>query len=114
MQLVILANDQQKEEILSGEINHDCKIEWINSREKFSSFPNADAFFDLLFEDNGYDILHLKKFLSKTVFVQSIHKTIEEIGNDVIRMNAWPGFLKRPVVEAACNNDDKKMMQKEF
>ena len=103
MQLVVLANAQLKEEFLSGGINDDLKIDWINSPDEFSSFTNADAVFDLLFEENGYAVSHLKSFLPNPVFVNSMNKTIAEIGLPFIRINAWPGFLKRNIAEVACD-----------
>src|SRR5687768_17098704 len=105
MRLVAFANEQQKEELLSGTINDNCKIDWISSSKEFSSHPDADAVMDLLFEENGYDVTHLKSFLPKTVFVNSITKTISEIDLPFIRINAWPGFLKRNIAEVACGNE---------
>jgi 3-hydroxybutyryl-CoA dehydrogenase len=108
MQLVILANDQQKEEILSGGINDDCKIDWISTSAELSEFATCDAFLDLLFEDNGYDTSWLKNFLSAVIIVNSVNKTIDEIGLSVVRINGWPGFLKRSIAEVACNSNNKK------
>ena len=113
MQLVVLTNEQLKEELLSAGINDSCKIDWLNSSKEFSSYADADAVIDLLFEHNGYDSSHLTDFLKKPVFVNSVNKTIVEIGLPVIRINAWPGFLKRNVAEACCgNNADKNEAEK--
>lgn len=108
MRLVVLANERQKEELLAGGINDNCKIEWINSRKEFASYPDADAIMDLLFEENGYDVAHLKSFLPKIIFVNSIARTISEIDLPCIRINAWPGFLKRNIAEIACLNETNK------
>jgi len=108
MRLVVLANEQLKEELLSTGINDNCKIDWINSSKEFSSFTDADAVIDLLFEQNGYDSSHLTDLLTKPVLVNSMNKTIVEIGLPVIRINAWPGFLKRSVAEVCCANDAAK------
>ena len=107
MRLVILANDQQKEEILSGGINDDSKIDWIKTPTELFKVDNCDALVDLRFEETGYDVLHLKSFLSKPIIVNSVIKTIEEIGIDVIRINGWPGFIKRSVAEVACSDAKK-------
>jgi len=107
MRLVILANDQQKEEILSGRINDDCKVDWIKAPAELFKVDNCDAVVDLLFEENGYDVSHLKSFSSKPVIVNSVIKRIEEIGIDVIRINGWLGFLKRSVAEVACSDAKK-------
>jgi len=108
MRLVVLANEQLEEELLSTGINDDCKIDWINSSKELSSYADADTVIDLLFEDNGYDTSYLTDFLKRPVFVNSMNKTIVEIGLPVIRINAWPGFLKRSVAEVCCGNDPDK------
>ena len=105
MQLVVLTNEQLKEELLSAGISDDCKVDWINSSKEFSSYPGANAVIDLLFEQNGYDISYLNDFTNRPVFVNSMNKTIVEINLPVIRINAWPGFLKRNVAEV-CYNDE--------
>lgn len=108
MRLVVLANEQQKEELLSAGINANCKIDWINSSKELSLYPDADAVMDLLFEENGYDGTNLKSFLPKTVLVNSVTKTISEIGLPFFRINAWPGFLKRNIAEVACATESNK------
>jgi 3-hydroxybutyryl-CoA dehydrogenase len=109
MRLVVLANEGLKEELLSTGINDDCKIDFISSSQELSSYKDADAVIDLLFEQNGYDVSYLKNILPKAVFVNSINKTISEIGFPFIRINAWPGFLKRNVAEVCCNDDLTKI-----
>ena len=104
MRLAVLANEQLKEELLSTGIDDSCKVDWIDSSKEFSTYTDADAVIDLLFEHNGYDSSHLTDLLKRPVFVNSMNKTIVEIGLPVIRMNAWQGFLKRSVAEVCCND----------
>ena len=101
MRLVVLTNEQLKEELLSNEVSDYCKIDWINSPKELLSHTDADAVIDLLFEYNGYDVSHLNNYLTKPVFVNSMNKTIVEIGLPFIRINAWPGFLKRSIAEVS-------------
>ena len=108
MRLVVVTNEQLKEELLSGGINDDCKIEWTRSSSELSPDTEFDAVIDLLFEQDGYDVTYLKNFLAKPVLVNSINKTISEIGLPFIRINGWPGFLKRNIAEVACTNDAGK------
>ena len=105
MRLAVLTNEQLREELLSTGINERCKIDWLNSSKELSSFTDADAVIDLLFERNGYATSHLIDFLKKPVFVNSMTKTVAEIGLPVIRINAWPDFLKRNIAEV-CTNDE--------
>ena len=101
MRLVVLTNEQLKEELLSNGVSTYCKIDWINSPKELLSHTDADAVIDLLFEYNGYDVSHLNNYLTKPVIVNSMNKTIVEIGLPFIRINAWPGFLKRSIAEAS-------------
>ena len=114
MRLVVLTNEQLKEELLSTGINDSCKVDWINSSTEFSSHTDADAVIDLLFEHNDYDSSHLTDLLKRPVFVNSMNKTIADIGLPVIRMNAWPGFLKRNVAEVCSNDEVNKNKAKEI
>ena len=43
----------------------------------------------------------LSKFLPKPIFINSVVHTLDEIGRPFIRINAWPGFLEREIVELA-------------
>jgi 3-hydroxybutyryl-CoA dehydrogenase len=108
MKLVVVTNDELKDELLSEGINDECKIDWTSSSPELSPDTGFDAVIDLLFEQNGYDVTYLKSFLPKPVLVNSINKTISEIGLPFIRINGWPGFLKRNIAEVASNNEAAK------
>ena len=108
MRLVVLTDEQLKEEFLSNGVSEYCKIDWINSPKELLSHTDADAVIDLLFEHNGYDISHLNHYLTKPVFVNSMNKTIVEIGLPFIRINAWPGFLKRNITEVSIADEVNK------
>ena len=112
MRLVVLTNEQLKEELLSNGVSDDCKIDWISSPKELLSHTDADAVIDLLFEDNGYDVSHLTNYLKKSVFVNSMNKTIAEIGLPVIRINAWPGLLKRNIAEVCSAGRNKNEAEK--
>jgi len=108
MRLVVLTNEQLKEEVLSNGVSNYCKIDWINSTEELLSHSDADAVVDLLFEHNGYDVSHLTNYLTKPVFVNSMNKTIVEIALPFIRINAWPSFLKRNIAEVSIADEVNK------
>lgn len=111
MRLAIVANEQLKEEFLATGIAADCTIDWMDAAAELS--PGADLVIDLLFEQNGYDVSYLKSSLPKPVIVNSVNKTITEIGLPFIRINGWPGFLQRNIAELACNSEtDKKEIEK--
>jgi len=108
MRLVVLTNEQLKEELLSNGVSAYCKIDWINSPNELLSHMDADAVIDLLFEQNGCDVSHLNNYLTKPVFVNSMNKTIVEIGLPFIRINAWPSFLKRNTAEVSIADEVNK------
>lgn len=111
MRLAIVANEQLKEEFLATGIAADCTIDWMDAAAELS--PGADLVIDLLFEQNGYDVSYLKSSLPKPVIVNSVNKTITEIGLPFIRINGWPGFLQRNIAELACSSKtDKKETEK--
>ena len=107
MKLAIVANEVMKEELLFTGVSNGCTINWVKT---VADVPgNADAVIDLLFEENGYDVSFLEKLLPKPVFINSINKSIAEIGYSFVRINGWPGFLNRSIAEVACDsNTDKK------
>ena len=102
MRIVIAATDNQWEEWPAG----DTKTEWVRvaSAGAFGDNMDADAFIDLkeglLFTDYSE--------LQKPVLINAVVSTLSSLNvtSNVIRINAWPGFLKRPVWEVAGKIDD--------
>jgi 3-hydroxybutyryl-CoA dehydrogenase len=97
MTFVLLANDAQWD-ILK---NLNPTIEWKRA-ENISDFlveKNATAFFN--FQDDSSDVDYSD--LNAPVFINSVTKTLSAIktkGN-VIRINAWQGFLEKEIWEIA-------------
>src|SRR3954470_24323683 len=105
MKLAILANGQQKEEWLGKPQSQDVKLKWVNSRNELLE-SGAEALFDLLFqqENNAYPIskLNAPLFIHEVTYPfrsNSSFTNIREIGFPLFRLNAWPTFLKREILE---------------
>jgi len=107
MKLAIVANDKLKEEmkILPVQVT---ELAWLYSYSEITEHQNADAVIDLLFENGPGEISSLSQFLPKLVIVNSVIKTIKEINFPFIRINGWPTFLNREIIEASCNNERTK------
>jgi 3-hydroxybutyryl-CoA dehydrogenase len=105
MHLVILANEHLKEELLNNGTKPEINLTWIESVYDFREYNGADAFLDLLFENTPQRIELLSGLASKFVIINSVSTTLTKINRPFVRINAWPGFLKRAVVEATSNND---------
>lgn len=104
MRLVVLADDVLKTELLSSGVTGEVEIIWIDNVDAFAKHKNADGYIDLLFDNSSKRIESLKDFSSEPVIINSVIDTLDEIKAPFIRINAWPGFLKRPLVEASCSN----------
>lgn len=115
MQLVVLADEFLKDELLSNGTADEAEIMWIDNVEEFANYKNVDGCIDLLFENTRSRIELLKSLLSQAIIVNSVVDTLKEIDAPFIRINAWPGFLKRQIVEA-CYIDEtiKKKAERIF
>ena len=109
MTLVVLGNDDLKEELESKGAGTDLHIEWISTPAQFREHTDADAYMDLLFEDSIEEPGILVQ-LKKPVIISSVSRTLEGLPNQFIRINGWNTFLKREIIEASCR--DEAAMQK--
>lgn len=93
MDIVVKASTQQKEEFLEKGIPTNVMVSFFTDE---MTIPDADAYFDLLFEDEGPAFLTIQ---NKPVFVNAVILTSEVLPVNCIRINAWNGFLKREILE---------------
>jgi 3-hydroxybutyryl-CoA dehydrogenase len=108
MHIVVRSTKDQKQELLQKGFEKNIEVEWISENEDIAAIK-ADAYFDLVFNDA--DIPNNSFISEKPVFVHAVICTCKEINHsNYIRVNAWNGFLNRPIIEIACvNNETKKM-----
>lgn len=99
MTVAILTDDVLKQEVLQ-KLPETVNVLWVDSMRAFT-IVEADVYIDLLFEPDAERTQHLKKLLPKPVLVNAVSWSTKTIGADFIRINAWPGMLQRPVMEAA-------------
>jgi len=100
MHIVVKADDQQREEFLLKPVPAGVMIDWLSIN---AAVPNADAYFDLLFEEQGAAFAGIT---DKPVFVNAVITTGDVLPENYIRINAWNGFLKREVIELATANPE--------
>lgn len=103
MNVVVLANDELKQELLSHPLSDQLDITWLSG---IADQPgkSADACIDLLFENTPERVQWLKVQASLIV-INAVNITLSEVKEDFVRINGWKTFLSRNLVEAACNND---------
>lgn len=109
MTIAILANDVLKEEWLEKETPEEVEFIWVDSVSSLL-MVEADAYFDLLFDADPERTARLKPVNGKPLFVNAVPWTGQVIGKHLVRMNAWPGFLRRPVIEIALTDTNQLEM----
>ncbi len=102
MNIAIRATEEQKEELVEKGFGKSVSVQWIGKNEKLAGV-NAEALFDFMFTEPA--AVNDEFDDSKLVFIHSVNYTCREINKaNYIRLNAWKGFLNRPVIELACNH----------
>src|SRR6476660_9667318 len=106
MTVAVLVNAEQNAEWLSKPHSQEVKLIWVSNQNELLD-QKADAYFNLLSQPGGHNI-HEYAHLRNPIFINEvIHPFAAIMGSgtklphSLMRMNAWPGFLKREVVEVA-------------
>lgn len=105
MRIAVLAGENARKELSGQGIHEKVQVDWIHELTSPENYAGTDAFIDLQYENAGGRIDLLQKLLPKPVIVNSV---IDTVPAGFIRINGWPGFLQRPVIEAAANDHQLK------
>lgn len=114
MQVVVLADTGLKEELLAQRVNEPIEITWLTGIDDLKGATDADACIDLLFEPEHKRIELLKQMQPRPVLVNSVITTLKDLPENFVRFNGWPAFLKRAIIESACNVDSIKKRAEEI
>jgi 3-hydroxybutyryl-CoA dehydrogenase len=114
MLIVVLANESLKTELLSQGINKNVQVVWITEPEALYNYTEADAYMDLLFQNNTERTKLLMQFQPKPILVNSVVPTLSQLPDGFARFNGWHTFLKRSVIEAACIDEKMKIKATEI
>jgi 3-hydroxybutyryl-CoA dehydrogenase len=103
MKVGVLANDEQKEELLLKQNPASIVFYFKDSLEELMAESEADALFILIEDALQNGLPHTKK----PVFINSVIKTLKELGTskNVYRINGWATFIKRGLWEVACEDE---------
>lgn len=104
MKIVVRASATQQQEWKSKPTGN-ASVFFINEDEVLYNY-DADVYFDLLFTTDSHAIT-----TQKPVFVNAVLETLSELPKNCIRINAWPGFLARQVVELVCSEENKQFVK---
>lgn len=100
MIIAILADEEIKSEIIDKGCSDAVEIIWADSVQSLRIIE-ADAYFDLLFDNDRERIAKLRFVLPKPLFVNAVIETGKVLPEGFIRINAWPTMIKRNIVEIA-------------
>ncbi len=114
MKVLVIASDELKEELMACPISPGLELQWITKPADFQSNDTPAACIDLLFENNKERIDWLKQLPVSLIIINAVVTTLKEIKENFIRINGWPTFLKRPVIEATGENDLLKQKSEEL
>jgi 3-hydroxybutyryl-CoA dehydrogenase len=98
----ILASEGQKA-ALQKAAPDEAAILWASSFEELTAEP-AEAYLDLLFFPSSLRVTSLRKVLPSVIIIHSVVETLASMQLPFARINAWPGFLERPLVECALSS----------
>lgn len=108
MKVLLLANEEQKDELLFLPADNAIHINWIRNPEESLTIGPIAACVDLLFQNSMDRISWLKNLSCPLIVVNSVVETSLYAGQSFVRINGWNTFLKREVVEATCPDHDMR------
>jgi 3-hydroxybutyryl-CoA dehydrogenase len=105
MKIAVITDNALKEEWLAQGMQNSVLTEWLSQP---IAVEGADCYIDMLFQPDAERINKLQKLQPAIIIVNSVITTLNNLPENFIRINGWPTFLKRPVVESGCGRDDLK------
>ncbi len=105
MKIVVISDEILKNELLATVEKDIQSIVWLVHPSKIS---DADCYIDLLFDNSIERISILKEFSAKIIIVNAVNITLSSLPENFIRINGWPTFLSRNLIEASCKSDHLK------
>ena len=112
MTIAVLADERLKKEWLNKGMSETVEVLWCGSVKTLVATV-ADVYFDLLYtldsERNG----QLRMRTGHPFFINAVEFSTQKTGDEFIRINAWPGFLQRSIVEVAIGDANQESTVKE-
>ncbi len=107
MKILVVATEKQKHEIISHKIADSIVgFHFVKNIQESQNYEDFDAYF--LLTGNIAEI-DFNRHSGKPVIVDSVVDTLKSMNlpSNFCRINAWPGFLQRPVYEVAATDETK-------
>lgn len=114
MKVIVLANTEQKEELTGLGQNIGAEVIFVTDPETLGNINDATACIDLLFDNSQEQIKKLNEWQFPVIIVNAVVNPLTELNTTFVRINGWPTFLKRPVIEAAGKEDIRQKAEQVF
>ncbi len=113
MVIAVLANDVLKKEWIAKGVPANVEVLWCGSVKTLVATV-ADVYIDLLFINDKERTAQLGMRAGFPFFINAVEYSGKDLEPFFIRINAWPGFLERKIVEVAITNPLQEPMVKKF
>lgn len=108
MFIAVRSSEDQKKEFLQKGIPPDLQVEFFANNEPINAMKKLDALFDFSGEELSMDYLTEEI----PVFKNEVITQLNSLPENYIRINAWPGFINRSIIEIAYNNEMQEKIDK--
>jgi 3-hydroxybutyryl-CoA dehydrogenase len=105
MKIAVIADNDSGAELSAQGLKEDVKVQWL---KEIILSPGTDIYIDLSFTHNSARIEELKKLQPALIIVHSVTMPLTELPQQFIRINGWPTFLNRSIIEASGNDIKNK------
>lgn len=111
MSISIITDDNLQKELAGDSWKDNPEISWLPD---VSALQPADVCIDLLFVNDPKRINDLKNSNAGLIIINGVDITLKDLPENFARINAWPGFLKRAVIEIAARDAHLEIIKKTF
>lgn len=101
MFIAVRSSEGQKKEFLQKGIPPGLEVEFFANNEPINTKKKLDALFDFSEEELSMDYLREEI----PVFKNEVITLLKSLPENYIRINAWPGFINRSIIEMVYNNE---------
>ena len=109
MLVIVNASEDRREDWPEKKQSGNIELVWVQDADEFANYPEAEAFFDLRPKEENY-----RKYpVGKLVFINLVEDRLESVPfGTAVRINGWPGFLNRNLVELVARQEQLNMTRK--
>lgn len=112
MQVVVIATVETQKEFQEKGVPEGIEVHFETALANAKT--DADVYFYLLPEETLEMDLAALEVLKKPVYVNGVITTLDKLPGTFIRINAWPGFLERGLIEVSADKDGAALTKSIF